>query len=482
LRASFSLAVLLLAVAGCSATTLDYSECDTNAQCRAQFGFGFVCGGGGLCEEAAASARCNSRFPEDLFAFPDRHKQTVVFGNLMDRSLATHRARELSARLAVKQATEEGGLDLRDVGIVFCTIAEDPEFGDFLTREEAAADSADYLIHTLGVPAIIGPAASDDVQYVFQIHRDTGTLFISPSATSPALTELDVTEPTDAMPGMLWRTAPPDSLQGAAIAYDMRAPGLGRATAVQTVAVVHHTGAYGAALANVFATEFQADGGQATLLPFENSGEMSEKIGQAAIGDFDEVLFVSSQTTDAIAFMDSAAELPGFDAKGIFLTDAAANPDLLMLADAARFPQVRGTRQAPRDETRDLVYASFIAAYASEYSEDVTQFSFTANAYDAAWLLSYGASWSLFQEGDITGAGMARGLRKLSAGNEIETRATTWNQVVESFRSGTGVDISGASGDLDYDPNTEETSGDIETWRIEGGAIVGIETWPPAGG
>lgn len=68
----------------------------------------------------------------------------------------------------------------------------------------------------------------------------------------------------------------------------------------------------------------------------------------------------------------------------------------------------------------------------------------------------------------------------LSAGAPIEARSTEWGKVVESFREGKSVDVRGASGDLDYDPATEETSGDIETWRIEDGEIRGIDVWSGA--
>lgn len=464
--------------AGCVATRADVDACETHAECRAQFGFASVCTDDGYCDDAPSNKRCGTTFPRDLFANREDYADAVVFGNLMDESLATHRARELSAQLAIKQANEAGGLELRKFGVVFCTIQEDDEL-DFDDRPTAAVHSAEYLIDTLGVPAIIGPAASDDVQLVFQSLRDRGVVFISPSATSPALTTLDPAEVDDADPGLLWRTAPPDSLQGAAIAYDMRAPGAGRAAPVDNVAVIHHTGAYGEALALVFSEEFIRLGGTPTSFAFTTESEMSDAIGNAAIGEFDEVLFVSSQTLDAIAFLDAAADLSGFDGVGLFLTDAAANPDLLMQATPTRFGQVRGTRQAPRDETTDLVYASFIAAYSAEYGEDVKKFSFTANAFDAAWMLVYGAGWALLQDGEITGRNIARGLRRLSDGPVIETRPTTWNQVLQAFGRGESVDISGASGDLDYDPVTEETTGEIETWRIEDGAIVGIETWPP---
>jgi branched-chain amino acid transport system substrate-binding protein len=334
----------------------------------------------------------------------------------------------------------------------------------------------------VGVPAIIGPAASDDVNTVVTEVRARGldTVFISPSATSPSLTALDPTDVSDDAPGLLWRTAPPDSLQGAAIAYDMRAPGTGRTAQVETAAVIHQTGSYGEALASVFVNEFQAAGGaETTLFPFDTDGQRSEAIGVAAQGTFDEVLFVSSQTRTSIEFMDAVAALTGFDGKGIFLSDAAANPDLLMEADPTRFDQVRGTRQAPRNEATDLVYAAFLAAYSGEYGEDVRAFSFTANSYDAAWLLVYGSAWALLNESVIDGPGIAKGLRRLSAGQSIEIRPSTWNQVRQKFEAGESIDIEGASGNLDYDSLTEETSGRIETWRIENNMIVGIDTWPP---
>ncbi len=472
----------LAAAPACSATTTDYASCDLNSQCRDRFGFGWVCVDSGFCEEAARIPRCASTFPEDLFFDPQAHPDTIVFGNIMDRSLATHRAREKSARLALKQANDEGGLALRDFGVVFCTVEEDPEF-DTMTRPEAAVAVADYLVNTLGVPAVIGPAASDDVNTVFtEIHGGgADALFISPSATSPALTALDPSTVNDDHPGLLWRTAPPDSLQGAAIAYDMREPGVGRTQPVSNVAVIYQTGSYGEALSTVFSQEFEKAGGSLpTLFSYDTDGQRSEAVGQVSMGSFDEVLFVSSQTQQVIEFMDAVATLAGYDGMGIFLTDAAANPDLLMEADSTRFSQVRGTRQAPRDQDKDLVYAAFLAAYSGEYGEDVRPFSFTANAYDAAWLLVYGSTWALLQDGAISGPGIGKGLRRVSSGDSVQMLPTNLSQVREKFQRGESIDVEGASGGLDYDPVTEETSGTIETWHINGGQIEGIYSWPPS--
>lgn len=460
--------------AGCSLTGTDVTECDSNAECRSAFGVGFVCASDGLCDEAAPSPRCTQTFPEDLFENRSGSRGKIVVGNLMDRSVETHVARERSAQLAYTQVNGENGIDDREVAAVFCTIEENPELDD-LTRVEAAVASAEFLTEIVGVPAIVGPAASGDTQEVFLDVAERGVLVISPSATSPALTALDPADVSDDSPGLLWRTAASDALQGAVIAADMRGPGEGRAVAVTSVAAIHEVGAYGDGLYEVFARAFVESGGTVEEIAYDGEGQLTDAIADGQASGADEVLFISSQAVDIIDFLDGAANLPGYDDKGIFLTDAAANPDVLANANPARLGQVRATRAAPLSEADDVVYASFIAAYTAEFDEDVRSFSFAANAYDAAWLVIYGVAWALFQEGgELTGATIARGLRRVSSGDAVDLRPSDWTSVRDAFREGASVDASGASGALDYDPATEETAADIQVWRIQDRAAVGI--------
>jgi branched-chain amino acid transport system substrate-binding protein len=244
---------------------------------------------------------------------------------------------------------------------------------------------------------------------------------------------------------------------------------------VSRVAVIHEVGAYGEGLHDVFARAFQDGGGVVDpLRSFDGAGQLADAIADVASSAAEEVLFISSQPDDIAAFLDSAGTLSGYDDKGIFLTDAAANPDVLSQANPARFGQIRGTRPAPLDESEDLVYASFIAAYTAEFREDVRSFSFAANAYDAAWLLVYGAAWALFQQSELTGPGIASGLRQVSSGEAVEVRPGGWVSVQQAFREGRSIDANGASGPIDYDPVTEETAADIEVWRVVDGQIQGI--------
>jgi branched-chain amino acid transport system substrate-binding protein len=98
--------------------------------------------------------------------------------------------------------------------------------------------------------------------------------------------------------------------------------------------------------------------------------------------------------------------------------------------------------------------------------------------YDAAWLLFYGSASSLFTQNEVTGPGIAQGLRKLSAGKAFDVQPLSWGGILESLRSGTSVNVRGASGELDYDPTTEETSAPIQVWAIAAAAGGEFEVRP----
>jgi ABC-type branched-subunit amino acid transport system substrate-binding protein len=452
---------------GCSVIgTASYDECSSNSECRSSFGLGSTCGGDGLCANAPVAPRCAQTFPEDLFSRQDKYKDTIVLGSLMDRSSATHASRERSSRLAVKQVNEEGGVDGHTFAVVYCTYEANSKFDD-LKPAEAALASAHYLAEGLGVPAILGPAGSGDASAVYQALAGTGTLVMSPSATSPALTDLDAPA-TDAAPGLLWRTAPPDTLQGPVIADDLAA------RSISEVFLIAQKGAYGEGLATVFQQSFKGD---VTLRVFGSENERTSMVTEAAGSPASEVLFISSTQADVIAFLKAADQNPGYAAKTFFLTDSAANKEVIDGSPSALFDRIRGSRPTPVNAASP-VFNNFSGSYASEYSDDVTEFSFTAHMYDATWLVLYGSAASLFSQSNVTGLGIAQGLRKVSSGKPFDVQPLSWGGILEALRTGAGVNVRGASGELDYDPVTEETSAPIQVWAIGPAAAGGFEVVP----
>jgi branched-chain amino acid transport system substrate-binding protein len=302
-------------------------------------------------------------------------------------------------------------------------------------------------------------------------------VIISPAATSPALTAIDVTAPNDEMPGLLWRTAPPDSLQGQVIASDLVR------RAVTDVAVIHVSGAYGEGLAAEFQESFT--GGTVMLFPFTNATERDTAVSTVAEGTYQEVIFIASAVTDTVAFFNAAAVLAGYNTKNIFLTDAAANSDLLTMTRAtasALYPRVRGTRPST---PRGSVYMAFASSYAVAYpGTPVDAFSFTAHTYDATWMTIYGSAWAIYQGGVIDGLNIARGYRHLVGGTGVNVFTVVPSAlpgISQAFRNAARVEITGASGALDYDLATEETVAPIDLWVIaaDGSAIMTESTVDP---
>lgn len=453
--------------------------CDIDATCRDAFGLGWSCGEAGFCEEPAPNARCDSSWPTDLLTRPEKYGDAIVIGSLFDRLTDLPQTR--SAELAVRQASENGGLDGRTIGIVHCGYEEDNTIDD-LDNEAAARSTARYLVDVLGAQVLVGPATSDQATIVYDEVSADGVLIISPSATSPLLTTIDGETSTDEDPGLFWRTAPPDDVQGAAIAADLLARGRTH------VAVINKTGAYGTALADVITAEIDPSI-QLDRFEFTNATELTEALVDAVADPaVQEVVFLSGDVEDLISFLNGAVTQSRFkppvpapdpepdpllDPLEIFFADGGADPYLLDQTANAEdlYPQVRGTRpQVPVGP----VYQTFQVAYSAEFDgEDPAPAVYASFSFDAAWLALYGTAWATYQEPKVDGVGIARGLRQISDGSTpLPVRSSSWDDVLASFLEGSSLDLDGASGPLDFDPVSGETAVPIEYYYIEGDEFV----------
>ncbi|HEY8073244.1 MAG TPA: hypothetical protein VIF62_04025, partial [Labilithrix sp.] len=115
------------------------------------------------------------------------------------------------------------------------------------------------------------------------------------------------------------------------------------------------------------------------------------------------------------------------------------------------------------------------------FKSDPDEFTFVAHAYDAAWLVFYGAAWAVGHDHALSGTPIARGLRHLSAGADVEVAPANWKQIRDALAGGQSVNLTGASGSLDYDPATEETTGLVDIWKIssDGTQIQTVTTIDP---
>jgi len=158
-----------------------------------------------------------------------------------------------SAKLAFKEASDSGSL----LGGKTITVLE----GDSTCVDSAAAQAAATQLVSDGVVAIMGADCSGVTGAIAtNVAVPNGVVMISPSATSPGLTDLDDK-------GLFFRTAPSDARGGQILADITKDRG------VKSVAVTYTNNDYGKGLADVYAAAAKAHGIEVTAVAAHEDGK-----------------------------------------------------------------------------------------------------------------------------------------------------------------------------------------------------------------
>lgn len=450
------------ATVACSAVSkVDFAECTDNATCRDAFGLGWSCGDAGLCQEAEQHPRCKAVYPETLFSDPEKYGNAILFGSQLDHTPVSGDGRMINAAtLAIKEANASG-LDGRLFGIVHCDYREDEKI-DKLTSEEAVVETAKYLVDDLGAVAIIGPGYSSLAEALYvELKMDshaTPTLIVSPSATSDSLTNVDVRDGDK--PGLFWRTAPPDSRLGKALAQRMNDDGITNAT------VIHVNDSYGTGLATNVSENFD---GTPDLKGFKGDSTANASIN-AIVSEIamktpaagDAIVFVGAEVAQVVAFLNAAVVWPYFtegDTVKLYLSDAAFNDAVLEQTEdlaSGLYDQIQVA--FPSVDLDATAYGIFKSAYQSEFMDNPDLASYSSHMYDATWLGVYATVWAYYRrEKQLDGLNLAYGLQQVTADKPVKlVQGVTFNEIKTEFQAGRAVNLQGASGNLDYNPETEE--------------------------
>jgi branched-chain amino acid transport system substrate-binding protein len=383
------------------------------------------------------------------------------------------------AALALPAAAQEG--DPVEIGILFgftgpiesltppmaasaeLAIEEINESGAFLggrTLEAVRADStcidnaaataaAERLVTSDGVAAIVGADCSGVTGAVLaNVAVPNGTLMVSPSATSPALSTAEDN-------GLFFRTAPSDARQGEVIAQILMDRG------IEEVAVTYTNNDYGKGLSDSFVQAFEAAGGTVTInTPHEDGkADYSAEIAalDAAGGDVLAVFGYADQGGRGI--IQAATDTGAFDT---FVFGDGMYSDALL------------------DSMGDMLEGSFGAQPSSE-GEGATMFNevataagvnaestFTRESYDAAALIAL----AMQAGGEATSAAAAENL--LAVANEP-------GEPILPGELGKGLEILAEGGEIDYVGGTGveligpgEAAGTYREYDIEGGDYVTV--------
>lgn len=354
---------------------------------------------------------------------------------------------ELAARLAVDEVNAAGGIP--GLGILQLAVR------DSGTNPDIGVASANELINNLGVQAIFGAAASGVTIPITSVSVAAGVFQISPSATSPALSNLDDND-------LVFRTAPPDSLQGIVLAN------LARSKGYTNIAIIARNDAYGAGLADSLKANFEAGGGTVSNVSLYDpeATDYSAEIAAASGGNPDAISLITFDEGEALISQMVAAGVTNYD----LFVDGNKNQDLVdRLVAAVGADAMEGVVGTAPALVTTAAGANFEVAYRAR--RDESPFVFTPHSYDALAVTAL----AIARAGVYNGAAIAGAVRSIA--NEPGTEYTFGQLGAAMAAAAAGEDINyvGVSGAVEFNEDGDPF-GPVGTWVINGGQIVDTET------
>ena len=348
-----------------------------------------------------------------------------------------------SGALAFLGPPEEAGVALAvqdineaDLGITVEAVYRDS--GD-TTTDTATVSVTDLL--SQDVTAIVGAASSGVSKTVIDQIVAAGVVQFSPANTSPDFTTYDDDN-------LYWRTAPSDLLQGEVLGN------LIAEDAAATLGMLVLNDAYGTGLAGALRATFEAAGGEVVAEELFNEGDAS----------FDaQVSALTAAAPDAIAvitFDQAKVVVPalvgaGYPGSQLYFVDgnlANYSADF----EAGLVEGAKGTLPG-----LDIATLGNFQERLLEVDPELTEFSYSAESYDAVILLALAA----LAAGSTEGADIAAKLQEVSGGSGDGEKATDFASAAQIILDSGVVDYDGVSGPVTFDENGDPTEATIGVYQ-----------------
>lgn len=303
-----------------------------------------------------------------------------------------------------------------------------------------APASATKLLDS-GVDAIVGAAASGVTRLIIDQVTKAKVVQISMSNTAPDLSTWD-----DG--GYYFRTAPSDLLQGAIVGNQIVAAGK------ENVAIIYQQSPYGEGLVAKAKGTLEAAG--ATIvseLSFpEGESNFDTIVDQTVAAGADSLLVISYDEFKKIA---PALEKKGFPGSDIFLVDG----NLANYSDQGFASYLEGAKGTlPGGELNEDLKSRASALFKENYGEELVEFSYLAETYDAVMLLALAAE----QAKNDSGEAIAANMTSVSTGGE---KVSTFADGLAAIKAGKDIDYEGFSGPIEFDENGDPTGASIGIYQ-----------------
>jgi branched-chain amino acid transport system substrate-binding protein len=167
----------------------------------------------------------------------------------------------------------------------------------------AATAAAERLITSDNVAAIMGADCSGvTIAIANNVAVPNGVVMVSPSATSPALTDIDDKD-------YFYRTAPSDARQGEVLTEVLKSYD------IKSVAVSYTNNDYGKGFSDSFVAAFEAAGGKVTInAPHDDGkGDYSAEVGALASAGGDVLVVLGYVDQGGVGIIRAAVDTGAFD-------------------------------------------------------------------------------------------------------------------------------------------------------------------------
>ncbi|GAB4228705.1 MAG: ABC transporter substrate-binding protein [Elainellaceae cyanobacterium] len=341
---------------------------------------------------------------------------------------------------------------------------------DDQTDPAAGASGMTKLAEVDQVAGVVGAAGSAVSSAAVDIAVRNQVVQISPSSTSPEFTDRAEKGEFD---GFWFRTAPPDTFQGDALAQLAQDQGL------ENVAVFAINNDYGNGLVQAFTEAFKAQGGTVTnesnpTLYAENATTFDSELSAAFSSNPDAVLLVAYPETGSL-ILKSAYEqgLLDGDTK-ILLTDGMKTDELAELVG-----------QGPDGNyivsgvigTAPSAGGPGIEAFTELYQEKFNRAPnvYDPNSWDAAAVMVLAAEAAK----GTTGAALKDQIREVA--NAPGQEVTDVCEALALVREGEDVNYQGASGNVDFNEQGDVV-GAYDVWTINDEGELEVQDTIEVGG
>ncbi|MEZ5925793.1 MAG: ABC transporter substrate-binding protein [Hyphomicrobiaceae bacterium] len=328
-----------------------------------------------------------------------------------------------AVNLAVKQVNEQGGLlDGQAV----------PVFGDTTGNAQTAVDAASKLVNVEGVPIIMGSLMSGTtISAANAVAIPAGVVMISPTATSPAITDLADND-------LFYRIVPSDNYQGAVLAKIVLEEG------IKKVAVTYVNNDYGVGIGSTFIEAYKAAGGEVVAAEKheEKKNSYRSELATLSKGGAEALVVVAYAGDSGSTIVKQAIE------GGLFTrfigTDGLRDEALIkeVGADALK----TSFFSSPSSPADNPAQKTLHDAFNAEFKEGADK-AFVDQTYDATFLTML----AIEKAGSADKAKMAAALRDVASAPGEKVGPGDWAKAKELIKAGKDIDYDGAGGAYDFD-------------------------------